>query len=82
MSFWGGGIVGFLDAGEAMSVVFIWDLYRSFEISIEVFTLGSHWGLTSSSLQSWSVAGAIAATMNKEKLMTVASAVRTGGGQR
>ncbi len=35
--------------------------------------------LSSCSLQSWSVAGAIAATMNKEKLMKMASAVRTGG---
>jgi len=35
--------------------------------------------LSSCSLQSWSVAVAIAATMNKEKLMKMASAVRTGG---
>jgi hypothetical protein len=35
--------------------------------------------LSSCSLQSWSVAGAIAATMNKEKLMKMATAVRTGG---
>jgi hypothetical protein len=54
-----------------------------FEISIEVLKFKwrssdllvslilFHWEWTSCSLQSWSVAGAIAATMNKEKLMKV-----------